>query len=92
MDTFNDIVKASREITPIHTHKTDLDFFRIKKQRYLQHVRKFQNDDGNYTISHPIAMMTLSLAVETEQRNKHFMYTKRISNDASQKYFRMSEI
>jgi hypothetical protein len=52
-----------------------LDFFKIKEQRYLKHLHKFQNDDGNYTISQPVAM-ALALAVETEQRNKHFIYAQ----------------
>jgi hypothetical protein len=75
VDTFNKIVKSSREVTPIHNHQTDLDFFRIKEERYLKHLSEFQNDDGNYIISHPIAM-SLALAVETEQRNKHFIYAQ----------------
>ncbi len=41
----------------------------------MKHLSKFQNDDGNYIISHPIAM-SLALAVETEQRNKHFIYAQ----------------
>lgn len=72
MDVFNKIVKSSREKAPIHNHQTDLEFFRIKEKRYLKHLHKFQNDDGNYTISQPVAM-ALALAVETEQRNKHFI-------------------
>jgi hypothetical protein len=75
VDVLNKIVKSSREKAPIHNHQTDLDFFRIKEQRYLKHLHKFQNDDGNYTISQPIAM-ALALAVETEQRNKHFIYAQ----------------
>ena len=34
---------------------------------------KYQNDDGSYTISHPIAM-TIALALETEQRNRNYIY------------------
>jgi hypothetical protein len=75
VDVFNKIVRSSREKAPIHNHQTDLDFFRIKEQRYLKHLHKFQNDDGNHTISQPIAM-ALALAVETEQRNKHFLYAQ----------------
>jgi hypothetical protein len=72
---FNKIVKSRWEIAPIHNHQMDLEFFRIKEQRYLKHLRKIQNDDGNYIISQPIAM-ALALAVETEQRNKHFIYAQ----------------
>jgi hypothetical protein len=75
VDVFNKIVRSSREKAPIHNHQTDLDFFRIKEQRYLKHLHKFQNDDGNCTISQPVAM-ALALAVETEQRNKHFIYAQ----------------
>ncbi len=75
VDVFNKIVKSSREKAPIHNHQTDLDFFRIKEERYLKHLHKFQNDDGNYTISQPVAM-ALALAVETEQRNKNFIYAQ----------------
>ncbi len=75
VDVFNKIVKSSRKKTPIHNRRTDLDFFRIKEQRYLKHLNKFQNDDENHTISQPIAM-TRALAVETEQKNKHFIYAQ----------------
>jgi FtsZ-binding cell division protein ZapB len=75
VDIFNKIVKSSRDKTPIHNHQTDLDFFRIKEERYLKHLHKFQNDDGNYTVSHPVAM-ALALAVETEQRNKNYIYAQ----------------
>ena len=51
VEVFNKIVKSSREIAPIHNHQTDLDFFRIKEQRYFKHLHKFHNDDDNYTIS-----------------------------------------
>ncbi len=34
---------------------------------------KYKNDDGSYTISHPIAM-TIALALETEQRNMNYIY------------------
>ena len=75
VDIFNKIVKSSRDKTPIHNHQTDLDFFRIKEERYLKQLHKFQNDDGNYTISQPVAM-ALALAVETEQRNKNYIYAQ----------------
>ena len=85
MDVFNKIVKSSREKAPIHNHQTDLDFFRIKEQRYLKHLHKYQNDDGNYTISQPVAM-ALALAVETEQRNKHFIDAQNESQDDFEKF------
>ena len=34
---------------------------------------KFQNDNGSYTISHSIAT-TIALALETEQRNRSYIY------------------
>jgi hypothetical protein len=38
-------------------------------------MQKFRNGDGSYTVSHPIAM-SLFLALETEQRNKKFIYAQ----------------
>jgi hypothetical protein len=79
VDIFNKIVKSSREKAPIHNHQTNLDFFRIKEQRYLKHLHKFQNDDGNYTISQPVAMAL-------------YLRTERISNDAPQEHFRIGSL
>jgi hypothetical protein len=56
VDVLNDIVKGGRSTSPIREHTSDLDFFNIKEQRYHQHMQKFRNGDGSYTVSHPIAM------------------------------------
>jgi hypothetical protein len=72
VDILNDIVEGGRSASPIRDHTSDGDFFNIKEQRYLQHMQKFRNGDGSYTISHPIAI-SLLLALETEQRSKNFI-------------------
>jgi hypothetical protein len=72
VDVVNDIVKGGRSTSPIREHTSDLEFFNIKEQRYHQHMQKFRNGDGSYTVSHPIAM-SLFLALETEQRNKNYI-------------------
>jgi hypothetical protein len=72
VDVLNDIVKGGRSTSPIREHTSDLEFFNIKEQRYHQHMQKFRNGDGSYTVSHPIAM-SLFLALETEQRNKNYI-------------------
>jgi hypothetical protein len=75
VDVVNDIVKGGRSISPIREHTSDLEFFNIKEQRYHQHIQKFRNGDGSYTVSHPVAM-SLFLALETEQRNKNYIYAQ----------------
>jgi hypothetical protein len=75
VDVVNDIVKRGRTSSPIREYTSSLEFFNIKEQRYLQHMQKFRNGDGSYTVSHPIAM-SLILALETEQRNKNFIYAQ----------------
>ncbi len=75
VDVVNGIVKGGRSISPIREHTSRLDFFNIKEQRYLQHMQKFRNGDGSYTVSHPIAM-SLFVALEMEQCNKHFIYAQ----------------
>jgi hypothetical protein len=72
VDVVNDIVKGGRSTSPIREHTSDLELFNIKEQRYHQHMQKFRNGDGSYTVSHPIAM-SLFLALETEQRNKNYI-------------------
>jgi hypothetical protein len=72
VDILNDIVEGGRSASPIRDHTSDGDFFNIKEQRYLQHMQKFRNGDGSYTISHPI-VISLLLALETEQRSKNFI-------------------
>ncbi len=64
VDILNDIVEGGRSASPIRDHTSDGDFFNIKEQRYLQHMQKFRNGDGSYTISHPIAI-SLLLALST---------------------------
>jgi hypothetical protein len=59
----------------MHEHTSSLELFNIKEQRYLQHIQKFRNGDGSYTVSHLIAM-SLILALETEQRNKNFIHAQ----------------
>jgi hypothetical protein len=73
VETFNQIVKASGEGTPIYQHKSRSEFFKSKEENYLKEMGKYKNDDGSYTISHPIAM-TIALALETEQRNRNYIY------------------
>jgi hypothetical protein len=76
VDVLNDIVKGGRPTSPIREHTSDLDLFNIKEQRYHQHIQKFRNGDGTYTVSHPIAM-SLFLALETEQRNKNYLIAQK---------------
>ena len=75
VDVVNDIVKGGRSTSPIREHTSDLEFFNIKEQRYHQNIQKFRNVDGSYTVSHPVAM-SLFLALETEQRNKNYIYAQ----------------
>ena len=75
VDVVNDIVKGGRSTSPIREHTSDLEFFNIKEQRYHQNIQKFRNEDGSYTVSHPVAM-SLFLALETEQRNKNYIYAQ----------------
>jgi hypothetical protein len=72
VDALKDIVKGGRSTSPIRERTSDLEFFNIKEQRYHQHMQKFRNGDGSYTVSHPIDM-SLFLALETEQRNKNYI-------------------
>jgi hypothetical protein len=73
VETFNQIVKASGRSTLLHQYNSRLEFFKSKEKNYLKEMGRYQNDDGSYTISHPIAM-TIALALETEQRNRNYIY------------------
>ena len=73
VEAFNEIAKASGEGTPLYRHKTQSDFFKSKEANYLREMGRFQNDDGSYTISQSIAT-TIALALETEQRNRSYIY------------------
>ena len=73
VEAFNAIAKASGEGTPLFQYKTRSEFFRTKEENYLKEMGKFQNDDGSYTISQSIAT-TIALALETEQRNRSYIY------------------
>ncbi len=72
VDILNDNVKGARPNSPIREHTSDFDFFNIKEQRYHHRIQKFRNEDGSYTVSHPIAM-SLLLALETEQRSENYI-------------------
>jgi hypothetical protein len=54
-------------------YSTDREFFKIKEYRFTQGMKKYDNGNASYTISHPIAM-AVALALETEQRNQHYMH------------------
>ena len=73
VEAFNKIAKASGEGTPLFRYKTRSEFFRTKEENYLKEMGRFQNDDGSYTISQSIAT-TIALALETEQRNRSYIY------------------
>jgi hypothetical protein len=53
VDILNAIVKGARPTSPIRGHTSDFDFFSIKEQRYHQHIQKFRNEDGSYTVAQP---------------------------------------
>ncbi len=59
--------------TRLFTYITRSEFFKSKEENYLKEMGKYKNDDGSYTISHPIAM-TIALALETEQRNRNYIF------------------
>jgi hypothetical protein len=61
------------EGTPLFQYKTQSEFFKTKEANYLKEMGKFQNGDGSYTISQSIAT-TIALALETEQRNRSYIY------------------
>jgi hypothetical protein len=72
VEAFNDIVHGGRNKSPILVGDSDQEFFRIKEQRFAQCMQRFDNGNGTYTITQPIAMAVI-LALEKEQRNQNYM-------------------
>jgi hypothetical protein len=72
IEAFNDIVKGGRSEPPSLVYSTEREFFKIKEHRFTQGMHKYDDGNGTYTISHPIAM-AVALALETEQRNKLYL-------------------
>jgi hypothetical protein len=68
VEAFNDIVQGGRNKSPTLVDDTDQEFFKIKEHRFAQHMQRFDNGNGTYTISHPIAMAVI-LALDTEHVN-----------------------
>jgi hypothetical protein len=56
IEAFNDIVKGGRSESPSLVYSTEREFFKIKEHRFTQGMHKYDNGNGTYTISHPIAM------------------------------------
>jgi hypothetical protein len=85
----NDIIKGGRSELPILSHTTDQEFFKIKVRRFTQHMQKFVNGNGTYTIGHPIAM-AVALALETEQRNRHYEHALNESQKTHVEYIKQT--
>jgi hypothetical protein len=74
VEAFNDIVRGGRSKSPILIDDTDhQDFFQVKERRFAQCMERFDNGNGTYTISQPIAMAVV-LALDTEQRNRNYIH------------------
>ncbi len=85
VEVFNDIVQGGRNKSPILVDDSDQEFFKIKEQRFAQHMQRFDNGSGTYTISHPIAMAVV-LALDTKQRSEQELHAcaERKSNNPHQ--------
>jgi hypothetical protein len=74
VEAFNDIVRGGRSKSPILIDDSDRqDFFQVKERRFAQCMERFDNGNGTYTISQPIAMAVV-LALDTEQRNTNYIH------------------
>jgi hypothetical protein len=89
IEAFNDIVKGGRSESPSLVYSTEREFFKIKKHRFTQGMHKYDNGNGTYTISHPIAM-AVALALETEQRNKLYLQALHDSQRTHVKYVKQT--
>jgi hypothetical protein len=72
VEAFNDIVKGGRSESPSLAYSTEREFFTVKENCFTRGMHKYDNGNGTYTISHPIAM-AVALALETEERNKLYL-------------------
>ncbi len=64
IEAFNNIFQGGKNKSPILIHETDQEFFRIKEQPYTQNMEEFDNGNGNYMTSRPVAL-SLALALES---------------------------
>jgi hypothetical protein len=89
IEAFNDIVKGGRSESPSLVYSTEQEFFEIKEHRFTRDMHRFDNGNGTYTISHPIAM-AVALALETEGRNKLYLQALHASQKTHLEYVKQT--